>query len=177
MTRCHFRSTLTFPKSDLKYAVIPDLCLVIAYFCDVTLACSRFDLYPKGEPSMQLHSASEMTPPEGVILHSRSASITRKNVLLVEDDVPLARFLAREFKQSHCSVTVMHDAETALRDIAQADYDLMIMDLNLPSMDGLELLERVRRSAASPPDSCSDRTQSCRGPCAGVAKGSRRLSC
>ncbi len=70
----------------------------------------------------------------------------RKNVLVVEDDVALARFLCRELERNHCIAAMTHDAEAALLDIEAQRRDLLIMDLNLPKMDGMELLERVRRT-------------------------------
>lgn len=68
-----------------------------------------------------------------------------KSVLIVEDDVALARFLCRELERNHCSATMAHDAEVALEELNSYRWDLMIMDLNLPKMDGLELLKRVRQ--------------------------------
>ncbi len=70
----------------------------------------------------------------------------RKSVLVVEDDVALARFLCRELERNHCVAGMTHDAEAALREIETHPHDLMIMDLNLPKMDGMELLCQVRRT-------------------------------
>jgi two-component system copper resistance phosphate regulon response regulator CusR len=73
-----------------------------------------------------------------------------KRVLIVEDDEPLARFLQREFSVRYAA-TVVHDGEQALAEIELASCDLLITDLNLPKMDGLELLRKVRRLHPSLP--------------------------
>lgn len=69
-----------------------------------------------------------------------------RSVLVVEDDVALARFLCRELQRSHYATAMTHDAEAALEEFAARPPDMMIVDLNLPRMDGMELLARVRGS-------------------------------
>jgi DNA-binding response OmpR family regulator len=80
---------------------------------------------------------------QGEIAATASREDVRKKVLIVEDDEPLARFLKREFNTRY-TTTVVHDAEQAIEEIAAASCDLLITDLNLPGMDGIELLRRVR---------------------------------
>ncbi|QMV17531.1 response regulator [Granulicella sp. 5B5] len=74
-----------------------------------------------------------------------ASTVGLKHVLIVEDDVALARFLRRELERNNCSATTAHDAEVALNELGADHWDLMIMDLNLPKMDGMELLMRVRQ--------------------------------
>jgi two-component system copper resistance phosphate regulon response regulator CusR len=73
------------------------------------------------------------------------ATITQSHqVLIVEDDVPLAKFLAREFKLMGLGVHVSNDAESACEHIESSHYNLVILDLNLPNMDGIAFLQRLR---------------------------------
>ena len=65
-------------------------------------------------------------------------------VLVAEDDVPLAHFLQRGLRTAKYNVDVAHDGEAALRAITTSSYGLLILDLNLPKIDGLALLSRVR---------------------------------
>jgi DNA-binding response OmpR family regulator len=65
-------------------------------------------------------------------------------ILLVEDDVPLAGFVRKGFEAEHYTVDVANDGEQACVLAIQNDYDLLILDLNLPKLDGIELLKHVR---------------------------------
>jgi two-component system, OmpR family, copper resistance phosphate regulon response regulator CusR len=66
------------------------------------------------------------------------------SVMVVEDDVPLSRFLSRELKLLNFGVSVHHDAESAVENLKTSAYDLVILDLNLPNMDGIGFLQHVR---------------------------------
>jgi two-component system copper resistance phosphate regulon response regulator CusR len=68
-----------------------------------------------------------------------------KNVLIVEDDAALARFLGRELECHHCSVSIAKDGQTALMTLRQNSFDLIIFNLDLSTMDGVEILANVRR--------------------------------
>ncbi len=71
---------------------------------------------------------------------------TGQKILVVDDDVPLGKFLSRELKRRHFSVEIRHDGEAARDDIRGSTYDLVILDLNLPKMDGMAVLKQVRQS-------------------------------
>lgn len=76
----------------------------------------------------------------------RSKSSTAPKILIVEDDISLGKFLSRELKVKHFSVDVSLDGEAACLNIQESIYDLVILDLNLPKMDGIALLKQVRLS-------------------------------
>lgn len=67
-------------------------------------------------------------------------------ILVVEDDVPLANFLRRGLEGEHYSVDVVQDGAEARARAEDVEYDLLVLDLNLPSMDGLAVLRHVRPS-------------------------------
>src|ERR1700722_14821238 len=67
-----------------------------------------------------------------------------EKILIVEDDVPLGKFLSRALKLKLFSVEVALDGEAAWVALQNSVYDLVILDLNLPRIDGMELLRRVR---------------------------------
>jgi DNA-binding response OmpR family regulator len=71
---------------------------------------------------------------------------TGQKILVVDDDVSLGKFLSRELKRRHYSVEIRQDGETARDDIQSSAYDLVILDLNLPKMDGMAVLKQVRVS-------------------------------
>jgi len=69
-------------------------------------------------------------------------------VLIAEDDIPLANFLKRGLQGERYGVDLAHDGEAAFETLRGAQYDLLILDLNLPKLDGLSLLKQLRRGAA-----------------------------
>ena len=67
-------------------------------------------------------------------------------VLVVEDDLPLAELLRQQLETEAYSVTVLHDGEAARDAIPDGRFDLVILDLNLPKLDGVSLLKQIRPS-------------------------------
>jgi DNA-binding response OmpR family regulator len=94
---------------------------------------------PEGESSSVPTSATA-----GAALHDGSRTPASRRILIVEDDVSLGKFLSRALKQKLFSVEVSLDGEAAWEALQNSIYDLVILDLNLPRMDGMELLRRVR---------------------------------
>lgn len=66
-------------------------------------------------------------------------------VLVVEDDRAIGDLLRLYLEMEGVEVTVTDTAEAALPAIEQADFDLMLLDVNLPGRDGFELLADLRR--------------------------------
>lgn len=66
-------------------------------------------------------------------------------ILIVEDDIPLGKFLCRELGRRDIEVEIRTDGHLAWEYMQQGKLDLLILDLNLPGMDGMELLKRIRR--------------------------------
>jgi DNA-binding response OmpR family regulator len=81
----------------------------------------------------------------GEALRDRSKVPAGAKILIVEDDVSLGKFLSRALKLRLFSVEISLDGEVAWEALQNSIYDLVILDLNLPGMDGMELLKRVRR--------------------------------
>lgn len=66
-------------------------------------------------------------------------------VLVVEDEQKLAQLVKRALTAERFSVDVAHDGREGLELAITYDYDLIILDLLLPQLDGSEVLRRVRR--------------------------------
>jgi DNA-binding response OmpR family regulator len=71
--------------------------------------------------------------------------------LIAEDDVPLAHFLKHGLQADKYSVDLTHDGEAAIQAVRASLYDLLILDLNLPKLDGMALLQQVRPTMPSLP--------------------------
>jgi DNA-binding response OmpR family regulator len=67
-------------------------------------------------------------------------------ILVVEDEVGLAQHISRALIEAGHEPVVVHDGETALRKAEQKHYDLIVLDVMLPGMDGFEALRRLRRA-------------------------------
>jgi len=70
-------------------------------------------------------------------------------LLLVEDDLPLAEALTALLVSSSYAVDCVHDGASAEALVGAEQFDLVILDLNLPHMDGLSVL-RAMRARANP---------------------------
>lgn len=72
-------------------------------------------------------------------------------ILVVEDEVNLAEALSQILKHHHYSVDVVHDGLTGLDYARSGIYDLLLLDIMLPGMDGITLLKSIRREKVSTP--------------------------
>jgi heavy metal response regulator len=72
-------------------------------------------------------------------------------ILVVEDEKRIADFLTRGLQGAGYAVDPAPDGATALNLVAATDYDLVILDLMLPDLDGLKVLERIRARKSGPP--------------------------
>jgi DNA-binding response OmpR family regulator len=72
-------------------------------------------------------------------------------ILVVEDDTALASFLKKGLEAEHYAVDVANDGEDARWMACESDYDLIILDLNLPKMDGISALRVIRPKRPSVP--------------------------
>lgn len=65
-------------------------------------------------------------------------------ILLVEDEPQIADFIARGLSESGHSVDIARDGEEALEWPTAADFDIIILDVMLPSIDGIEVCRTLR---------------------------------
>lgn len=64
---------------------------------------------------------------------------------------PLAKFVRQGLESEHYSVHVFKDGEQARAAATESEYDLMILDLNLPKLDGGSVLRHLRVKKPSTP--------------------------
>ena len=65
-------------------------------------------------------------------------------ILVVEDEVRLAQHISRALTEAGHEPVMVHDGETALGKADLKRYDLILLDVMLPGMDGFEVLQRLR---------------------------------
>ena len=77
-------------------------------------------------------------------------SLPDKKILIIEDEYNIARFLQLELEHEGYEVGISHDGREGL-DKACSDYfDLLILDVMLPSLNGVEVLRRLRQKSDMP---------------------------
>jgi DNA-binding response OmpR family regulator len=72
-------------------------------------------------------------------------------LLLVEDDRELAQGLVSSLAQSDYATDVVHDGHAAISTCKKTAYQLVILDLGLPDLDGIDVLRRLRQDGLTAP--------------------------
>jgi DNA-binding response OmpR family regulator len=66
------------------------------------------------------------------------------SVLIIDDDVKLGTMLHEYLERHEIQLSIRHNGETGLEAAASGHYDLMLLDVMLPDLDGFEVLQRLR---------------------------------
>jgi CheY-like chemotaxis protein len=66
-----------------------------------------------------------------------------KQILIVEDEKSLAQAYKTILEKHGFAVALAHDGEEALQLIAKGSYDLILLDINMPKMSGIEMLKNI----------------------------------
>ncbi len=72
------------------------------------------------------------------------------SILLVEDDNDIADLITLYLRKDHYEVEIAPTGETALDRVREKPWDLFLLDLNLPGIDGFRVLEEIRSCSKSP---------------------------
>lgn len=71
-------------------------------------------------------------------------------ILIIEDEKEIARFIDLELQAEHYQTFVTHDGVTGLSKFRELTPDLVVLDLMLPVLDGLEVARRIRKTSNTP---------------------------
>jgi two-component system, OmpR family, response regulator CpxR len=77
-------------------------------------------------------------------------SLATKRLLLIDDDPALCSLMAEFFSSHNYRLDTAHDGGTGLAQALQIKYDLILLDVMLPALDGFEVLKHIRRRSATP---------------------------
>src|SRR6185312_6518854 len=105
----------------------------------MTAADSLFPIMPPADGQSQ-DPASPSLPHTGM-----------RHILYVEDDAALARLLQRRMERAGLKIDTAGTAEAALDMVRAEDFDLLLVDYNLPGMSGIEFLEKLKELPQPPP--------------------------
>lgn len=81
---------------------------------------------------------------------SSSSSESRPSLLLVDDDVELCRLMRLYLNRAGYELTCSVDGRDGVAQALSGAYDLMLLDVTLPLLDGFEVLHQTRRSSSIP---------------------------
>jgi DNA-binding response OmpR family regulator len=70
-------------------------------------------------------------------------------ILVIEDEVKLATHLSRALETEGHEARVVHDGRVALVEARDGNYDLLVLDVELPRLDGFEILKQLRSCGAA----------------------------
>lgn len=90
---------------------------------------------------------SKATKPDSQTSEEKSQEVAKKvigTILLIEDDPPMVRMYSTKLKTENFEVEVAYDGEEGLKKIKEQKIDLVLLDLMIPKLGGMELLEKVR---------------------------------
>src|SRR5262245_31491131 len=71
-------------------------------------------------------------------------------ILVVEDEPRLARSVARALRETGYAVDIAEDGDDGLFKAETYDYDVVVLDVMLPKLDGWEVLKRLRKTKKTP---------------------------
>jgi two-component system, OmpR family, copper resistance phosphate regulon response regulator CusR len=114
-------------------------------------------ILPQKRRLRKVPSVTPHVPSLRALLHNLVGSKNESNliipmrVLIAEDDPALATFVQKGLEAEHYAVDVTHDGEQAKAMATELDYDLFMLDLNLPRMDGIAILRHLRPRKPSMP--------------------------
>jgi CheY-like chemotaxis protein len=74
----------------------------------------------------------------------------QKSVLIVEDEKPLSHALELKLQHEGYNVTVASNGQECVNLVTNNHYDIVLLDLIMPEMDGFQVLEQLRRLPQMP---------------------------
>ncbi len=72
-------------------------------------------------------------------------------ILVVEDEKKVASFIKKGLEEEHYAVDIAYDGEEGLALAQINEYDLILLDIMLPRLDGMEVLRQIRRNGSNMP--------------------------
>ncbi len=72
-------------------------------------------------------------------------------ILVIEDEVKITRFIKKGLEMEHFTVDAAYDGKEGLEKAEINDYDLIILDIMLPEMDGIEVCNKIREKKIETP--------------------------
>ena len=98
---------------------------------------------PKVHSRVPINDFSDVEIPDKPINSDGNAPKFKK-ILCIEDEHFISQLYSRALKKAGYEVRVFSDGESALKEALNNEYDIILLDLLLPSMTGMEMLQKMR---------------------------------
>lgn len=138
-------------KSGPETSSIPVIMMSAVYVTDEDMA-RGFEL--GAETYVSKADLALRKPLQEEMLLEAAAALTRREkdspdraaprVLIVDDDADITRLIDKRLQPEGYQLDVAHDGEAALEKVLSEPVDLVLLDVQLPGMDGLEVLSRIK---------------------------------
>ncbi|HEX5635220.1 MAG TPA: response regulator [Gemmatimonadales bacterium] len=69
----------------------------------------------------------------------------KANILVIDDEEVVRRSFHRALDDAHCHVELAGDGEVGLRALGRQPFDVVLLDLKMPAMDGVEVLGAIKQ--------------------------------
>jgi len=86
-----------------------------------------------------------------IIVKENKCGGVSMRILIVEDEVHLAEALVQILRKNNYTADAVYDGEAGLDNVLSGIYDLVILDIMLPKMDGISILKKMREERISTP--------------------------
>jgi DNA-binding response OmpR family regulator len=96
-------------------------------------------------------SIAQMQPANQATMGARPGAMPAVRLMIVEDDTSLATGLMRALANEGYEVTAAASGEEALERVRSEPFDLLVLDIGLPGIDGFEVLRRLRAGGYATP--------------------------
>lgn len=77
--------------------------------------------------------------------------LTKGSILVADDEINLCRILGAKLSKNGYNVVAVHDGQQAIEKVRESDFDVVLLDLILPKIDGLTALSEIRSLKSSLP--------------------------
>ena len=76
--------------------------------------------------------------------------IMKKRVLIIEDEKKIARFLELELTYEGYNTEVVYNGQEGLKKAQESNYDIILLDIMLPELNGMEVCRQIRQNSSVP---------------------------
>jgi len=102
----------------------------------------------EGKYTLMSTISSPKFPQEQSTASDETELQNEKNPILIVEDQPMTAYIVKElFEKLGCKVNIAEDGQTAIKLTKQNHYDLILMDIGLPDLDGYEVTKHIRTNA------------------------------
>jgi signal transduction histidine kinase/DNA-binding response OmpR family regulator len=103
------------------------------------------------DPAVLVHHPRDLQPPHGTPAASAPIPSVRGRILLAEDNPYNQRLVSLYVRKTGAEITIVENGERAVEEALAGSYDLVLMDLQMPVMGGIEAVELLRQACYAGP--------------------------